>query len=399
MAVTSNSRMGHPVLFPLLAVGLGLLVFLFCGEILIRLLIPLPQWRFLDARIDWQVDPEIGWVQKGNISSKHDYGEFGWTISFRTNPDGLLPSTTVRPKDPGIFRILILGDSTVVGRAVPEENRIHVRLQARLRERGRPAEVINAGVQGYSTDQELLWMKRLLPLYKPDLILLSVCQNDFDANRSKKAMGISKPLFHVKDGKIVTLEPPDLEGLRIRMEDPFRFSRLIQRSALYSFFRPQIFLLRERFGLVDNEDILLGGPSRFYGDAEFAGTTDFDTCEGILKEMKKTAEEHGARFAFFSHPHLEEVWDPHIAMIEKRFRLKEGQYDRYRLERKLKEIAERKGLEFCPVVDFFRKNKNSGPFHLLPRDPHCNPEGYRIMADLLADFISAKFGLMPSSGH
>jgi len=136
----------------------------------------------------------------------------------------------------------------------------------------------------------------------------------------------------------------------------------------------------------------VGVAHRFYGESGYAGKTDFDTAEGIVKEMKKTAGEHDARFVFYSHPHLEEVWDPHIAMIEKRLRLKQGEYDRYRLERKLKEIAARNRLEFCPVVAFFRKNQAAGPLHLLPRDPHCNPQGYRFTAELLAEFLSAKHG-------
>ena len=44
-------------------------------------------------------------------------------------------------------------------------------------------------------------------------------------------------------------------------------------------------------------------------------------------------------------------------------------------------------VAFCPLVDHFVSQQNRGPFHLLPRDPHCNPAGYRVQAEALARFL------------
>ena len=76
-------------------------------------------------------------------------GEFHWTARFRTNPDGLQPHTAQRAKTPGLLRIMIFGDSTAAGRRVPEQDRVHVKLQKMLESKGIHAEVLNAGVQGY----------------------------------------------------------------------------------------------------------------------------------------------------------------------------------------------------------------------------------------------------------
>ena len=47
----------------------------------------------------------------------------------------------------------------------------------------RPVEVINAGVSGFGTDQELLWLREEGVKYAPDLVLLAVYpHNDFMNN-------------------------------------------------------------------------------------------------------------------------------------------------------------------------------------------------------------------------
>jgi len=74
------------------------------------------------------------------------------------------------------LRIVVLGDSSVYGAGVPREHTFAERLQARLRDEGRPAQVFNAGVPGWSTYQSLGLLRRFAaerdPPLSPDVVVV-----------------------------------------------------------------------------------------------------------------------------------------------------------------------------------------------------------------------------------
>ena len=133
--------------FFFLAVSLLLLLaILLMGELAIRFFVPADRWKFRDATADWVIDKRLGWVQKPGLDVT-TVTEYGWTVRFQTNEDGLTPLSAQRAKKEGTLRIIIFGDSTVVGRTVPQDKTVSVQLESLLREKGLRAEVFNAGVQ------------------------------------------------------------------------------------------------------------------------------------------------------------------------------------------------------------------------------------------------------------
>ena len=58
---------------------------------------------------------------------------------------------------------------------------------------------------------------------------------------------------------------------------------------------------------------------------------------------------------------------------------------------------ERRGIRFVPLVEYFAERQERGPFHLLPRDPHCNATGYLMEAERLGEFLVDEDGLGISS--
>lgn len=342
----------------------------------VRFLVDPALWRYHDASMDWRPDPELGWVQKENLDVT-TRGEPGWLVRFRTNPDGVTPATAQREKRPGVFRILIFGDSTVVGRGVPQDRTIHAALEKRLGN----VEVINAGVEGYSTDQVLLRMRRLVPLYKPDIVLYGLCDNDFGGNADRVAFGVPKPRF-VLDGESLEYIPPEGDAAEIGefVTGPRRW---LQASALYRLVRPRVMVLRARLGNWEDRN-LIGLAPDYYHDPASLAAVDWKLFVALLREMDRTAQASGASFLFYSHPALAEVWDPFIRDTEKRLGLPPGKYDRYALEKRLRQVSAETSVPYCPLIDAFLANRERGPFHLLPRDPHCNPEGYEVTAEALA---------------
>jgi lysophospholipase L1-like esterase len=372
----------------LLAIAVSSLLALLVLEVAIRLFVPASQWRYRDASMDWQPDPRLGWVLRPSldVTTRSEQGE---TVRFRTNPDGLTPWTARREREPGVLRILIVGDSTVVGRAVPPEMTVHAALQRLLARGGRRVEVLNGGVEGYSTDQVLLRMEQLLPLYRPDVVLYGLCENDFGGNAVGEAYGVAKPRYVLEgDGRLELIPPPE-DGRRQEIQ---RFNRgprsWIQHAAVYRIVRPRVLVLRARLGDWENRN-LIGLPMGIYSDPREMEALDWKLLAALLREMRDVSARHGARFLFYSHPAIAEVWDPYIRETETQAGLAPGQYDRFALQKRLQAAAQAESVAYCPLIERFLADAKRGPFHLLPRDPHCNAVGYQVTAEGLASCLSS----------
>ena len=373
-------------LFSAAAVAASLTLILLTAEIAIRLFVPVDRWQFRDATQDWMLDKRLGWVQKPGLDVT-TLTEFGWTVRFQTNEDGLTPPTARREKNAGILRIIFFGDSTVVGRSVPQDKTVNAQLESFLREKGIPAEVFNAGVQGYSTDQVLLRMEELLPLYKPDIVIYGACDNDFGGNVSRVAYGQAKPMFRLKkDGSLEEISPDLQRGVKTFGGG---LRKWLQYSALYRFFQPKLIILRARMGHWEERNLLGIAPEIYYR-SESLDQIDWRIFSALVKKMKEVVEENHARFFFYSHPAIAEVWDPYIRDTEQRLKLKLGEYDRHALERRVEEVAKQTETEFIPLIDGFVARQSEGPFHLLSRDPHANPRGNELTAQALEKSVLQK---------
>ena len=222
---------------------LSVSVAILLAEGLVRLLVPVWLWKYRDATVDWRRDPELGWTQKPNLDVKSRIPGRDWVVRFQTNPDGITPAAARRRRQPGTRRIMIFGNSTVLGRSVPQDRTVTKQLERLLNRRGVKTEVINAGVQGYSTDQVLLHIRRLAPLYRPDVVIYGFCLNDLGGIGLRRAYGLPKPMFVTKAQDRLELLAPELDQSAIPSfgQGPRKW---LQFSALYRLLQPQILLVR-----------------------------------------------------------------------------------------------------------------------------------------------------------
>jgi lysophospholipase L1-like esterase len=207
----------------------------------------------------WVRDRVLGWALKPG-----SHGEFvgpaPFPVEFRTqirvNSLGFRGGE-IKDVPPGGKRVVVLGDSQAAGFEVPERQTYERLLQNRLTAAlGTPVQVINAGVRGYGTDQELLTYERRIRRLHPDLVVLHFSANDSDddttLHRTRRLFG--KSAFALRpDGslRLVGVPVPDYSqcsdyrldaAYRIRRVDTLRDrtfcwveSRLTDRSALFSF--------------------------------------------------------------------------------------------------------------------------------------------------------------------
>ena len=105
------------------------------------------------------------------------------SVEFRINGQGMREDRDVPYEKPaGTKRIVSLGDSFTVGYEVEGDETFASVLERALAVRGIPVEVLNAGVSGYSTAEEALYLERELYKYSPDLVLISYYGNDLVDN-------------------------------------------------------------------------------------------------------------------------------------------------------------------------------------------------------------------------
>lgn len=356
---------------------MGIVLFvMLLGEAGIRLFVPRSVWALCEAKDDWRPDPELGWTNISNldVTSRDD----GPEVRFHLNADGLQPADARPEKAAGTRRVMIFGDSCTVGRGVVEDERLASHLRKKLSTPAQPVEVICAGVQGYSTDQSLLLMRRLLPRYRPDLVIHLMCDNDFGGNESSVAYGLAKPRFKLTAEGALELVPTTLEEIDSHWRQPWGsgWRRWLQYSALYRYIRPALFKLRYGGGEQDWRQLNLMGAGGAQAQINMMGKADWRLFTALLRQMQAVCRENGAEFIFTEYPHVWEVWDQGISDEQ-----------RHWLHRRLQEAGSQAGASFVPTVPFFLQRRDEGPFHLLPRDPHCNGKGYEMSARLLAGHI------------
>ena len=169
-----------------------------------------------------QFDPVLGWTKTPSTSLRRHTGEFD--VLLTTNSRGLREDESVGYEKPqGTTRVLLVGDSFTLGYTVDEPDTLSRMLQNELRSEGRSAQVINGGTEGYSTDQEVLWLAREGRRYAPDVVVLQMYENDVFWNGQDRYLRYPKP--HLDPSA-----PPDaVLGDLPKLEDPGR-EPWLQRS-------------------------------------------------------------------------------------------------------------------------------------------------------------------------
>jgi len=120
-----------------------------------------------------------------------------YRIEIRTNSKGVRCDREIPYEKPeGTFRIVSLGDSYTVGYGVSVEDLWLTQMENELRASGINCEVVNLGVSGHSTSEELIHLKEEGLKYHPDLVLVG--WNHLDLSRNVRA-----DLFRLgKDGLV-----------------------------------------------------------------------------------------------------------------------------------------------------------------------------------------------------
>lgn len=139
-------------------------------------------------------DPELGWSKQPGVVIERSRAEFDVTLEI--NEHGLRDDPLPDPAKPdGVFRIVCLGDSFTMGYTVQRDELFVDLLERWWQSEGRSIELINAGVEGYSTDQAARWLELHGETFEPDLVIYFPYENDIYWNGQKNYLRYPKPRY------------------------------------------------------------------------------------------------------------------------------------------------------------------------------------------------------------
>ncbi len=387
----------------------------------------------------WRTDPQTGWSLQPGATGRWFNPPFEYDVQVAINSQGLRDVERAGyDKAAGVFRILLLGDSYVEGLRVPLEQTFGKTLEAELNASapaGQRYEVVNAGVSGWGTDQQLLWLRHEGAKYQPDLVLLSFFPgNDFQ-NISETLevanMGrVQKPFFqHTAEGLTLRYHPFDPETVPqpappadLIETAPTRAAQrlaglrawLSQHSALHRFVAttvdeaaPPLALRLAGWGLIDAPRaaaVARMGPQYIpvaYGIYRQPLAADWVEAVALAGDLVETmvedVNELGGRLAVVSVPAPEQVNPERWQRAVQRYSaMQTGQWDLEQPSRAAQQVAEQAGVPFLDLLPIFREAATSSePLHLSV-DGHWTPAGERLAGEAVADFLRASGLATPS---
>jgi len=312
-------------------------------------------------------------ISLDDLAYLHTYSPvYGWTPrpSFRytlagsettINRLGYRGREVAAARTPGRPRVVMLGDSITFGYGVRDGetfSAVMETLDPRL-------EVVNLGVQGYGTDQELLKLEREGLAYAPDVVVLNVClANDLLDNAAARSIydGVyPKPYFRLEGGRLVEV------ASHVALSPPRRLALMLsQRSALFNALLDLVRVDRARY------------------QREVAGRLEAEPAEpafavtfALIRRMNELTRARGARFAALLYPSLRDFIRP---------------------SRRAQRFLEAPELRGVQVVDLLPRFQAAGltadtfSRYSLDGNLHLTPEGHRLAARVILDVLGEDDG-------
>ena len=402
----------------LLLIVLGLLVGSVIAEIALRVSgYSYPEFYTLDQTRGYALRPGMeGWYRKE--------GE----AFVRINSDGLRDREHSLTKPGDTIRIAVLGDSYAEAFSVSLEDAFWSVMERKLHEcdafSGKNIEVINFGVSGYGTAQELLTLREDVWKYSPDLVMLTVTtNNDITDNSRELKKSDEIPYFIYKDNRL-TLDTSfsDSRAFVLRQSRVSRFgrwlrdhSRLVQAVIQgHHGFKLLLASWRSKQAQPAPAQPLPGSetpkkqaeqvPQQQLSRSEELGTDNFvyiqpsnavwngawRVTEGLIIAMRDEVKARGAKFVVVTLSNGPQVL-PSVNVREE-FKRRFGITDLFYPDNRIKSLGAREGvlvLTLAPELQEFAQ-RNNVFLHGFGKDVgngHWNPTGHRRAGELLAKKI------------
>jgi len=329
--------------FPGISVAIGLLLGLGAMEGVVRVFSLASPLQPVFA--NYVTDPNLPFRPRPLSRNTGHTAEFAY--DYRHNSLGFRDQEHEFAKQPGVVRILGLGDSFTYGVGAAYDETWLSRLQTMLDARRGPygeVEVIRGGIPRYFPETERILLEHDGVRFHPDLILVGVLPNDVvDTHFGLDAVTTdSTGYLRTREAKLL-----GRWGVLI-----YRYSHL-GRLVLRVYIEGTSRLKEDRF-------FLDGGPYE----------QDWTKMEREFGRMAAVADSIGAKLLLIHIPQ-KGPW---------------SEQSRY-LPARLSAWAARNGVLFLDVLPAMQRQPNPERLY-YPDDGHCTPTGYEVIADTVFQYLT-----------
>jgi len=343
------------------------------------------------ATVITRADPDCGWVKVPATTTTRKTGEFKAT--YAVNSLGLRDDESLtKAKPAGTQRVLFVGDSFVQGYTVERDDLFVDLVERAFTADGRKIEAVNGGTEGWSTDQEVVWLQKEGLSFAPDAVVFCFFQNDVWGDQLASYTGLPKPRFPAQgDGS--TWERPAGDA-------PERSGWFATHTCLGGFFHGMATGTRYRADLVlgnmgaDEAVVLKSAPAPFVDG--WARTTT------ALRALKAACEKAQSKLLFVAIPSREQVEPGAKERWGAAHGLPESEFDPDLPSERVLAAAANAGIPATALLDprpaLKTAAKDGTPLYFA-KDFHVNPAGNRALARAIFERLNGPdyFGPAPTS--
>ncbi|MGB8686729.1 MAG: SGNH/GDSL hydrolase family protein [Microcoleus sp.] len=303
-------------------------------------------------------DRDLGWKLKPGAS-----GEWkGEGESFvRVNSQGLRDREHTKAKPPNTLRVAVLGDSFTEAIHVPIEQTFWSKLERKLGNcqavKGRKnVEVINFGVQGYGTAQELIMLRKKVWDYHPDIVVLAFfIGNDVINNSPKLEYDLYRPFFvYDASGKLVpdmsfrNLRPIDRNSYAVSFVDKIPTWLVNNSRILQVVKKAELGIKKQQL----SNDFTNLSAQNFKEPTDAAWQDAWKVTEGLIVTMRDEVVQKGADFLVVTIGDPTQV-HPDVAMRQK-FLKENNIQDLFYPNRRLDKLGITQGFRVLSLAEQFQ---------------------------------------------
>jgi len=366
----SSGRRSFYILLPVLSALVALLL----AELLLALFYPIPY--SLEVNMYFEPDPYTGFRNKPLSRGTYPSG-----IEAMANSRGHRDDEVSVPKDQDVFRILLVGDSFTVGANVEQAEVYGQVLEDLLNEgAGKPVEVVNTGVGGWSPFQYAQYLEHYGAEFAPDLVLVGLfVGNDLFIDR----FAIEQTLTAVL-GRRVSREAALDRTIRLKV---FAYEHSHLFRALTSAAPENINFNRTDCGDFGDGYYTEVQKKRLSTHLSRPAADDLKLLDRNVAElgrMRAQAEELGAAFVVVVFPDENQI-NP-LLQTEVISPGEESRYDFDMPQKVLHERLDEAGIVWVDMLDTIRSDSRC----LFMNDTHWVPAGHALVAEQVRGFLQAQ---------
>jgi lysophospholipase L1-like esterase len=353
-----------------------------------------------------QFHPILGVSLIPNFEGVHiAYGHENVT-NIHTNSLGFRDSEVQIPKPENVFRILVLGDSMTFGLGVMEEEAFPAVLEDMLnggeKAKGVQYEIVNAGVPGYGTAQELLQYQLHGPKLNPDLVILAflaandlldnLCVDQVLSDRTVVHSGSTRPCFALRNGELAIVHgpqrPQNVPGRKKLFPSANRLHTWVFiRSRVKSLLTGNVDVIKFLSNFANVRAPNMPGIFSWYMDDFEKG---WPLTEQLLDKLEDEVAHDGAKLVVVVFPDRPQTTHQYLTLTRVLFEELEETAEFMADSTKPQDLFLNWGeKEQVPVFDCLpgmREAASTQPLNL--QDGHFNPAGHRVVAGLILNYLT-----------